>query len=151
MSDRLALANAIEDAGVERGKAQRLASVIFDAIHDNVATKADVLALGSKLRVDFDPKFARQDVAIERLRATLREMESRITLRLSRCRCRRYCRLAAPVAIALRWSATPNVAAPRAVSTDQRPRHAPQARAQRLIARRASSAARSSSAPCTAA
>jgi hypothetical protein len=78
MSDRLALANAIEDAGIPRDKAQRVASVIFDAIHDNVATKADVLALG----VALEPKFARQDVAIERLRSTLREMESRITLRL---------------------------------------------------------------------
>jgi hypothetical protein len=81
MSDRLAFANAIEDAGIPRDKAQRVASVIFDAIHDNVATKADVLALGSELRADFDPKFARQDVAIERLRSALREMESRITLR----------------------------------------------------------------------
>jgi hypothetical protein len=44
VSDRLALANAIEDAGIERHKAQRLASVIFDAIHDTVATKADVQA-----------------------------------------------------------------------------------------------------------
>jgi hypothetical protein len=33
MSDRLALANAIEDAGIERSKAQRLVSVIFDTIH----------------------------------------------------------------------------------------------------------------------
>ena len=41
MSDRLALANAIEDAGIERAKAERVASVIFDAIHDNVATKAE--------------------------------------------------------------------------------------------------------------
>ena len=32
MSDRLALANAIEDAGIPRDKAQRVASVIFDAI-----------------------------------------------------------------------------------------------------------------------
>jgi hypothetical protein len=45
MSDRLALANAIEDAGIERGKAARIASVIFDAIHDNVATKADLVEL----------------------------------------------------------------------------------------------------------
>ena len=29
MSDRLALANAIEDAGIERSKAQRLVSVIL--------------------------------------------------------------------------------------------------------------------------
>ena len=44
MSDRLALANAIEDAGIPHDKAQRVASVIFDAIHDRVATKADVQA-----------------------------------------------------------------------------------------------------------
>ena len=53
MSDRLALSNAIEDAGIERDKAQRLASVIFDAIHDNVATKADLLALESRLTERF--------------------------------------------------------------------------------------------------
>ena len=52
MSDRLALANAIEDAGIERSKAERVASVIFDAIHDNVATKADVQALGAELRAE---------------------------------------------------------------------------------------------------
>ena len=45
MSDRLALANAIEDAGIQRAKAERLASVIIDAIRDNVATKADLAAL----------------------------------------------------------------------------------------------------------
>jgi hypothetical protein len=33
MSDRLALANAIEDAGIKRSKAERVAPVIFDAIH----------------------------------------------------------------------------------------------------------------------
>ena len=31
MSDRLALTNAIEDAGIERAKAERIASVVFDA------------------------------------------------------------------------------------------------------------------------
>lgn len=49
MSDRLALANAIEDAGIERSKAERVASVIFDAIHDNVATKADLERLEHRL------------------------------------------------------------------------------------------------------
>ena len=53
MSDRLALANAIEDAGIPRDKAQRLASVIHDAIHDSVATKADLHILRSDLRHDF--------------------------------------------------------------------------------------------------
>jgi hypothetical protein len=49
MSDRLALANAIEEAGIERDKAQRLASVIFDTIHNNVATKADIAPLAIKV------------------------------------------------------------------------------------------------------
>jgi hypothetical protein len=54
VSDRLALANAIEDAGIERGKAQRLASVIFDAIHDNVATKADLERVQAAFRTDIN-------------------------------------------------------------------------------------------------
>jgi hypothetical protein len=37
MSDRLALANAIEDAGIPRAKAEQLAATIFDGIRDNVA------------------------------------------------------------------------------------------------------------------
>jgi hypothetical protein len=58
VSDRLALANAIEDAGIPRDKAERLASVIFDTIHDNVATKAD----------------------LQLVRADLQAMETRLTL-----------------------------------------------------------------------
>ena len=50
MSDRLALASAIEDAGIERSTAQRVASAIFDATHDNVATKADVAELRHDLQ-----------------------------------------------------------------------------------------------------
>ena len=67
MSDRLALANAIEDAGIERGKAQRLASVIFDAIHDNVATKADVAATRTELKADIAAVSARIDLVEHRL------------------------------------------------------------------------------------
>ena len=54
MSDRLALANAIEDAGVERGKAERIATVIFDAIHSSFATKADVQASDARLMARLD-------------------------------------------------------------------------------------------------
>ena len=52
MSDRLALANAIEDAGIERAKAERVASVIFDAIRENVATKADVQTSEARLKLE---------------------------------------------------------------------------------------------------
>lgn len=52
MSDRLTLTHAIEDAGIERAKAERMASVIFDAIHDEVATKADLTSLRVDLKAD---------------------------------------------------------------------------------------------------
>ena len=54
MSDRLALANAIEDAGIERAKAERIATVIFDVIHENVATKADLQAIEKRLNARID-------------------------------------------------------------------------------------------------
>lgn len=104
MSDRLALANAIEDAGIERSKAERVASVIFDAIHDNVATKADVQALGADLKAELTAQVgglrvemkgeivgvrsllasetARLDTRIERLDAKVEQIGSRTFNRL---------------------------------------------------------------------
>ncbi len=70
MSDRLALANAIEDAGIDRAKAERVASVIVDIIHDQVATKADVATVSADLR--------RTEIA---LRADLDRLEHRLTMR----------------------------------------------------------------------
>jgi hypothetical protein len=49
MSDRLALAGALEGAGIERAGAERVASVIMDAIRDNVATKPDLQAVEARL------------------------------------------------------------------------------------------------------
>ena len=51
MSDHLALALtlAIEDAGIPHDKAERVASVIVDVIHDNVATKSDIAPLATKV------------------------------------------------------------------------------------------------------
>jgi hypothetical protein len=45
LTDRLSLTNALADADIDRQKAERIATEIFDAIHDNVATKADVAAV----------------------------------------------------------------------------------------------------------
>jgi hypothetical protein len=96
VSDRLALTEAIEAGGIERAKATRIASVIFDAIHQNVATKADLEPIKAEIaRVELSLKaelatqrgemhsgFARQDVAIERVRSSLRELERRLLVRL---------------------------------------------------------------------
>ncbi len=71
MSDRLALANAIEDAGIERAKAERIATVIFDVIHENVATKADVQGAEARLNAQ-----------IAAVRADLTLVEHRLMTRL---------------------------------------------------------------------
>jgi hypothetical protein len=42
LTDRLSLTNALTDANIDRQKAERIATEIFDAIHDNVATKQDL-------------------------------------------------------------------------------------------------------------
>jgi hypothetical protein len=48
-TDRLDLAGAIEDAGIPRDKADRLASAILDAVHGSVATKTETGALMGQL------------------------------------------------------------------------------------------------------
>jgi hypothetical protein len=61
MTDRLSLTNALAEANIDRQKAERIATEIFDAIHDNVATKQDLeraeAALGAQIaavRADLD-------------------------------------------------------------------------------------------------
>jgi hypothetical protein len=49
MTDRLTLARALEEGGIARDAAEHIATEILDAIHDNVATKADVTAVRSEL------------------------------------------------------------------------------------------------------
>ncbi len=61
MADRLTLTRAFEGAGMTSDIAERVATEIYDAIHENVATKADINAL----------------------RAELREIEQRVVIRLS--------------------------------------------------------------------
>ena len=50
-SDRLSLTNALVEANINCEKAERIATEIYDAIHDNVATKQDLQALEAKLEL----------------------------------------------------------------------------------------------------
>jgi hypothetical protein len=52
MTDRLSLTNALADADIDRQKAERIATEIFDAIHDNVATKQDLQRVEAALKTD---------------------------------------------------------------------------------------------------
>jgi hypothetical protein len=50
MSDRLTLTRALEASGMDSTAAERIATEIYDAIHDNVATKADIAAVRTDLQ-----------------------------------------------------------------------------------------------------
>ena len=69
MTDRLSLTNALADANIERQKAERIATEIFDAINERVATKADVAAVQT-------------DIAA--VRADMQALELRLNQRIDR-------------------------------------------------------------------
>ena len=69
MTDRLSLTNALADANIERQKAERIATQIFDAIHDNVATKQDLQHATAELE--------------QRMLLRLAELEHRLTVRFA--------------------------------------------------------------------
>jgi uncharacterized protein YgbK (DUF1537 family) len=70
LTDRLSLTNALADANIDRQKAERIATEIFDAIHDNVATKQDVELVRADLRA-----------GASALRAELQQLELRLHTR----------------------------------------------------------------------
>jgi hypothetical protein len=83
MSDRLTLSRAIEDAGIERAKAERVASAIVDLIHDQVATKADVAASAAGLRADVVAVRTDLKAADASLRSAIQASEGRLTANAS--------------------------------------------------------------------
>jgi uncharacterized protein GlcG (DUF336 family) len=94
-TDRLALATVLRDNGIgDQRKAEAVATAIFDAIHDSVATKADIAALTMKIelaatkadlaafRTIITSEIARLDTRIERLDATVKAQPNAIVLRI---------------------------------------------------------------------
>jgi hypothetical protein len=80
LTDRLSLTNALADADIDRKAAERIATEIFDAIHDNVATKADVAAVNADLqRVEATLRADLQRVEAT-LRADLQRVDSKLEL-----------------------------------------------------------------------
>lgn len=78
MSDQLSLANAIEECGIERNRAERVASVIFDAIRENVATKTDL----AQAPQDVAMTLSKLQTDIEALRVGILQMEARLNARI---------------------------------------------------------------------
>lgn len=69
MTDRLTLTRAFEGAGMQSEAAERIATEIYDAIHDNVATKADLRELELRLGMRFEQVERRIDGMVVRLGA----------------------------------------------------------------------------------
>ncbi len=89
MADRLTLTRAFESAGLASGVAERVATEIYDAIHENVATKADISALraemnalSAEVKADINALRAEMKADINALRAEMREIEQRLVIRL---------------------------------------------------------------------
>jgi hypothetical protein len=67
-TNEMQLAKAFrENAGLEQDKAEKIATTIFDAIRDNVATKSDVTALGQSTKSDLASVKSDLELAIARL------------------------------------------------------------------------------------
>jgi hypothetical protein len=78
MTDRLTLARALEKGGIARDAAEHIATEIFDAIHDNVATKADLQRVEAALKADV----AAVRAEIGAVRGELALVEHRLMTRL---------------------------------------------------------------------
>ena len=59
MTDRLTLTRAFESAGIQSELAERLTTEIYDAIHESVATKADLKADLAELEENINATKAR--------------------------------------------------------------------------------------------
>jgi hypothetical protein len=73
MTDRLSLTNALADANIDRQKAERIATEIFDAIHEHVATKQDLQNVEAALKAE-----------VATVKFDLREVELRLEARIDR-------------------------------------------------------------------
>jgi hypothetical protein len=81
-TNELKLAEAFRDAGFPQDKAEAVSQTIFDAIRDNVATKADVELVRHDLTAT--GQALRGDVALVRsdLETRLAQLETRLSVRM---------------------------------------------------------------------
>ncbi len=78
MTDRLTLTRAFEGAGLKSDAAERIATEIYDAIHDNVATKQDLERIEAALKADLARVEAALKVDLAAVRVELLGVEQRL-------------------------------------------------------------------------
>ena len=78
MTDRLTLTRALEGSGMQTEAAERIATEIYDAIHDNVATKTDLDHLEPRLRPELHTLEQRIDLRFEQVERRIDGMATRL-------------------------------------------------------------------------
>jgi phosphoglycolate phosphatase-like HAD superfamily hydrolase len=78
MADRHTLIRALEKSGMRPDAAEEVGTEIYDAIHDNVATKSDLQRTETALRTDFREVEQRLELRF----ATLERQIDRMVIRL---------------------------------------------------------------------
>ena len=81
MTDRLSLANVLAEAKIERSAAERIATEIFEAIRDSVATKSDLDRLSSATKADLQRLGAQIAALRAELKAEMPLLEYRLLTR----------------------------------------------------------------------
>ncbi|HEV2099355.1 MAG TPA: hypothetical protein VGR45_10565 [Stellaceae bacterium] len=81
-TDRLTLTRAFESAGIKSEAAEQIATEIYDAIHDNVATKTDLQAVEAKLTQDIQAMGAKLTQDIQAVKADLELVKHQLLTRL---------------------------------------------------------------------
>lgn len=82
MTDRLSLVNVLAEAKIERSAAERIATEIFEAIHDSVTTKSDLDRLSAATKADLQRLEAQIAALCAELRAEMSLLEHRLPTRL---------------------------------------------------------------------
>ncbi len=83
MSDRLALAHAIEDAGIPRAGAEGMATAIASFVIGSVATRADLQASETALRADIQALRRDTHDSEAGLRHDLQASEAKLTAQIA--------------------------------------------------------------------
>jgi septation ring formation regulator EzrA len=78
MADRLTLTRALEEAGMPSANADRITTEIYDAIHNNVATKTDLEQTEAALRADLQRVEASLKADTARVEASLKADIARV-------------------------------------------------------------------------
>jgi septal ring factor EnvC (AmiA/AmiB activator) len=84
MAERLTLTRVFEGAGLNSGDAERIATEIYEAVHNNVATKCDLRTEIGAVRGDLKTEIAAVRAEIAAVRADLRELEQRLGRQIDR-------------------------------------------------------------------